>query len=375
MNFVENNGKKVAAILCVASCFPVVATIYAMETEPGWHGDKYLNANKTVAKGWKNVDSKMYYFDEDGTVNEEKTQNGVVASVSTSIASDVKNTVMDSAKQVVDAENERIDEEAATQEVAVEEASVETADVTVVITEDETTVLADTAQSAESEVATLSTETEEAAPVAETVEVEAPATEAVADTQVDTAVETQSEEAAPVAVAQETTSTESTDTQSQAQTTTNATTQQSTESTNTSTNTSTSSAQTTSTATTTTTTSSSANVNGVNNAAIANAAMGLVDTTDGMQCTEVVATALAQAGYDGTVYSPEQYLAMGTVVSADQAVAGNLIYYANGGAGASHIAIYEGNGMAVQGNFDSQTVYYSANLPYGTDPVYIQYNG
>ena len=41
MNFIENNGKKVAAVLCVASCFPVVATVYAMETQPGWHGDKY----------------------------------------------------------------------------------------------------------------------------------------------------------------------------------------------------------------------------------------------------------------------------------------------------------------------------------------------
>ena len=29
MNFVENNGKKVAAILCVASAFPVVATVVA----------------------------------------------------------------------------------------------------------------------------------------------------------------------------------------------------------------------------------------------------------------------------------------------------------------------------------------------------------
>ena len=38
MNFVENNGKKVAAILCVASAFPVVATVVAAKEEPGWHG-------------------------------------------------------------------------------------------------------------------------------------------------------------------------------------------------------------------------------------------------------------------------------------------------------------------------------------------------
>ena len=34
MNFVENNGKKVAAILCVASAFPVVATVVAVAADP-----------------------------------------------------------------------------------------------------------------------------------------------------------------------------------------------------------------------------------------------------------------------------------------------------------------------------------------------------
>ena len=58
MNFVENNGKKVAAVLCVASCFPVVATVYAMETQPGWHGDKYVNNDSTVAKGWQEIEGK-----------------------------------------------------------------------------------------------------------------------------------------------------------------------------------------------------------------------------------------------------------------------------------------------------------------------------
>ena len=46
MNFVENNGKKVAAILCVASAFPVVATVVAAKEEPGWHGDRYVNDGK-----------------------------------------------------------------------------------------------------------------------------------------------------------------------------------------------------------------------------------------------------------------------------------------------------------------------------------------
>ena len=55
MNFVENNGKKVAAILCVASAFPVVATVVAAKEEPGWHGDRYVNEDKTVAKDRKSV--------------------------------------------------------------------------------------------------------------------------------------------------------------------------------------------------------------------------------------------------------------------------------------------------------------------------------
>ena len=51
MNYIEEHGKKVAAVLCVASCFPVVAAVYAMETEPGWHGDRYINTDATVAIG------------------------------------------------------------------------------------------------------------------------------------------------------------------------------------------------------------------------------------------------------------------------------------------------------------------------------------
>lgn len=62
MNFVENNGKKVAAILCVASAFPVVATVVAAKEEPGWHGDRYVNEDKTVAKGWQEIEGKSYYF-------------------------------------------------------------------------------------------------------------------------------------------------------------------------------------------------------------------------------------------------------------------------------------------------------------------------
>lgn len=77
MNSIEKNGGKIAAALCIASCIPVMASVYAVATTDGWHGDKYLE-NRQVAKGWKNIEGKMYYFDEDdGTVNLEETQKAV----------------------------------------------------------------------------------------------------------------------------------------------------------------------------------------------------------------------------------------------------------------------------------------------------------
>ena len=101
MNFVENNGKKVAAILCVASAFPVVATVVAAKEEPGWHGDRYVNEDKTVAKGWQEIEEKSYYFSEDGTVNSSKTENATTASVSSNITGEVKETVATASQEAV----------------------------------------------------------------------------------------------------------------------------------------------------------------------------------------------------------------------------------------------------------------------------------
>ena len=122
MNFVENNGKKVAAILCVASAFPVVATVVAAKEEPGWHGDRYVNEDKTVAKGWQEIEGKSYYFSEDGTVNSSKTENATTASVSSNITGEVKETVATASQEAVKQETE--------EKAAVEEASVETPEVT-----------------------------------------------------------------------------------------------------------------------------------------------------------------------------------------------------------------------------------------------------
>ena len=107
MNFVENNGKKVAAILCVASAFAVVATVVAAKEEPGWHGDRYVNEDKTVAKGWQEIEGKSYYFSEDGTVNSSKTEEATTASVSSNITGEVKETVATASQEAVKEETEQ----------------------------------------------------------------------------------------------------------------------------------------------------------------------------------------------------------------------------------------------------------------------------
>ena len=107
MNFVENNGKKVAAVLCVASAFPVVATVVAAKEEPGWHGDRYVNEDKTVAKGWQEIEGKSYYFSEDGTVNSSKTEKATTASVSSNITGEVKETVATASQEAVKEETEQ----------------------------------------------------------------------------------------------------------------------------------------------------------------------------------------------------------------------------------------------------------------------------
>ena len=145
MNFVENNGKKVAAILCVASAFPVVATVVAAKEEPGWHGDRYVNEDKTVAKGWQEIEGKSYYFSEDGTVNSSKTENATTASVSSNITGEVKETVVTASQEAVKQETE--------EKAAVEEAPVETPEVT----PEETTDTTDTTETPEAPAAPVET--------------------------------------------------------------------------------------------------------------------------------------------------------------------------------------------------------------------------
>lgn len=87
-------------------------------------------------------------------------------------------------------------------------------------------------------------------------------------------------------------------------------------------------------------------------------------------CTMLVTNALRSVGINHHSY-PAGYMALGTVVSASEAVPGDLIYYANGGLGYAHIAVYAGGGQAVHGGFNgNQTVLTTAYL--GSGPVFIR---
>lgn len=327
MNYVENNGKKVAAVLCVASCFPVVATVYAMETEPGWHGDKYIKEDATVAKGWEEIEGKSYYFSEDdGTIEKETTQKAVVASVSSNISGDVQETVANVAKEAVVKEVQKQEEEKNTQEV------VETP-------VDNTT---ETQTPAEEVPAEPTTPVEEVPAEEPTTPVE-PEIPAEPSTPVEepSTPETPAEPTTPVEP--ETPSTPETPTTPVEPTVPETPTEP------------------------TTPTNPYADLN----ARIAAAAQTLVGVTDGQWCTQVVQQALALAGVsDAYQLWPDEYAGMyGYYTNEPQP--GNLIYYNNGGRGVDHIAIYIGNGLAVHGNYNGRTVIESVYIPGGA-PQFIQ---
>jgi cell wall-associated NlpC family hydrolase len=87
-------------------------------------------------------------------------------------------------------------------------------------------------------------------------------------------------------------------------------------------------------------------------------------------CTMLVTNALAAVGIHDPDW-PAGYLSLGRTVSAAEAQPGDLIYYADGGAGMAHIAVYAGNGQAVHGGYNgNQTVVFSANV--GSGPVFIR---
>jgi cell wall-associated NlpC family hydrolase len=87
-------------------------------------------------------------------------------------------------------------------------------------------------------------------------------------------------------------------------------------------------------------------------------------------CTMLVTNSLAAVGIHFHDW-PKGYLSLGRTVSAAEAQPGDLIYYADGGAGVAHVAVYAGNGQAVHGGFNgNQTVVGSAYV--GSGPVFIR---
>ena len=103
-------------------------------------------------------------------------------------------------------------------------------------------------------------------------------------------------------------------------------------------------------------------------AAIYQAALSQVGTIQ--DCTMLVTNALKSVGINYHDW-PAGYMDLGTIVSASEAQPGDLIYYANGGMGVAHIAVYAGNGQAIHGGWlGNQTVVNSADI--GSGSVYIR---
>lgn len=86
-------------------------------------------------------------------------------------------------------------------------------------------------------------------------------------------------------------------------------------------------------------------------------------------CTALVSNSLRAVGINFHS-APAGYLSLGTIVSAAQAQPGDLVYYANGGGGQAHIAVYIGGGKAVHGGWEGHTTkIFSVNV--GSGPTYI----
>ena len=318
MNFVENNGKKVAAILCVASAFPVVATVVAAKEEPGWHGDRYVNEDKTVAKGWQEIEGKSYYFSEDGTVNSSKTEEATTASVSSNITGEVKETVATASQEAVKEETEQKAEEVVETPVTTTEATDTTE------TPAETPAPEQTWTPAPEQTVTPAPEQTETPAPEQTVTPAPEQTVTPAPEQTETPAPEQTVTPAP----------EQTETPAPEQTVTPA-----------------------------------ASTLGQR---ISAEAQKLVGVTDGLWCTQVVQQALANAGVsDAYQLWPDQYAGQYGYYTNDPQE-GDLLYYNNGGRGVDHIAIYIGNGQAVHGNYEGKTVIASAYLSTAASPQFIR---
>ena len=354
MNFVENNGKKVAAILCVASAFPVVATVVAAKEEPGWHGDRYVNEDKTVAKGWQEIEGKSYYFSEDGTVNSSKTENATTASVSSNITGEVKETVTTASQEAVKQETE--------EKAVVEETPVQTEEVKTETT-DTTTDTTETPEAPVAPVETPSVDTTTQTPEQDpTPAPEAPAAP-VETPSVDTTTQAPEQNTTPAPAAPEQTPEQNPTPAPEAPAAPEQTPEQ---------NPTPAPEQTPAPAPEETVTPAPEQTASSLGDRISSSAQELVGVTDGLWCTQVVQQALANAGVsDAYQLWPDQYQGVYGYYT-DSPLAGDLIYYNNGGRGVDHIAVYIGNGQAVHGNYNGKTVISDAYQSGMGNPQYIR---
>ena len=358
MNFVENNGKKVAAILCVASAFPVVATVVAAKEEPGWHGDRYVNEDKTVAKGWQEIEGKSYYFSEDGTVNSSKTEEATTASVSSNITGEVKETVATASQEAVKEETEQKAEEVVETPVTTTEATDTTE------TPAETPAPEQTETPTPEQTVTPAPELTETPAPEQTVTPAPEQTETLAPEQTVTPAPEQTETPAPEQTV--TPAPEQTETPAPEQTVTPAPEQTETPAPE---QTVTPAPEQTETPAPEQTVTPAASTLGQR---ISAEAQKLVGVTDGLWCTQVVQQALANAGVsDAYQLWPDQYAGQYGYYTNDPQE-GDLLYYNNGGRGVDHIAIYIGNGQAVHGNYEGKTVIASAYLSTAASPQFIR---
>ncbi len=354
MNFVENNGKKVAAILCVASAFPVVATVVAAKEEPGWHGDRYVNEDKTVAKGWQEIEGKSYYFSEDGTVNSSKTENATTASVSSNITGEVKETVTTASQEAVKQETE--------EKAVVEETPVQTEEVKTETTET-TTDTTETPEAPAAPVETPSVDTTTQTPEQDpTPAPEAPAAP-VETPSVDTTTQAPEQNTTPAPAAPEQTPEQNPTPAPENPAAPEQTPEQ---------NPTPAPEQTPAPAPEETVTPAPEQTASSLGDRISSSAQELVGVTDGLWCTQVVQQALANAGVsDAYQLWPDQYQGVYGYYT-DSPQAGDLIYYNNGGRGVDHIAVYIGNGQAVHGNYNGKTVIADAYQSGMGNPQYIR---
>lgn len=104
---------------------------------------------------------------------------------------------------------------------------------------------------------------------------------------------------------------------------------------------------------------------------VASAAIARIGSN--MSCDELVSAAYIASGkisgsnpYDIGFISANVWTGLGTPVARANARAGDIVYYADGGVGSFHVAVYLGNNQAVHGGFQNRNVVrYSVDIGSG----------